>query len=449
MSKKIDPKIPPHNLEAEQSVLGALMIDKDAIIQIADVLNPDDFYSPSHGKIYETVLKLFNKTQPVDIVGIKDKLQESGDLQNIGGPSYLTQLIESVPASSSIAYYAKIVKEKKVLRDLINISAEIGEIASRRQDEDIEELLDEAEQKVFAVSQSSVHQQFIHIKEELHHAYERIENGARGGKLRGISTGFPELDHILAGLQKSNLIVVGARPSVGKTSFALDLARHIATKENKPVGIFSLEMSREEIVDRIIAAEAGVSGWDLRSGKIRNEMDFQLIQAALDTLSRAPIYIHDMPSANIMQIRSMARRLQAKNELGALFVDYLQLIQPRTNSDNVVQQITEISRGLKALARELNIPVVALSQLSRGVDQREVKIPRLSDLRDSGSIEQDSDVVVFLYRKDRNLQNVSPEEQDVTDVIVAKHRSGPIGTVKLKFDWEKATFRTIDKYHAA
>ncbi|MEK9186104.1 MAG: replicative DNA helicase, partial [Patescibacteria group bacterium] len=397
--------------------------------------------------IYETMLTLYEKHQPIDFLSVSSKLKEAEALEDVGGRSYLTQLVESVPTSAHINHYAKIVKEKKVLRDLINASAEISETAFKETN-DLETLLDDVEQKIFSISQQSIPQTFVHIKEELNVAYERIERLARGERpIRGLSTGFPELDGILSGIQNSNLIVVGARPSLGKTSFALDIARHIATKEEKPVGIFSLEMSREEIVDRMIAAESNVPLWRLRTGRITDETDFTLIQTALDALSRAPIYIHDMPTSNIMQIRSIARRLQSQHGLSALIVDYLQLIQPRTNSDNVVQQITEISRGLKALARELNIPVIALSQLSRNVEQREIKIPRLADLRDSGSIEQDSDVVIFLYRKDRDKLHPTSEEENLAEIIVAKHRNGPLGTIKLKFDQDKVSFRSLDTRH--
>lgn len=447
MTKKITLKLPPNNSEAEQSVLGALMLDKDAVIQIADVLKPADFYNPGHAKIYEVAVNLFDKHQPIDILSVTAKLKESGVLQDIGGSTYLTQLIESVPTSAHVGHYAKIVKEKKVLRDLIKVAADINETALNPTD-DMEDLLDGVEQKIFAISQQSVPQALSHIKDELHGAYERIEKLARGEKaIRGLSTGFPELDNTLSGLQNSNLIVIGARPSLGKTALAMDIARHIATKEQKPVGIFSLEMSREEIVDRLLSAESQVPLWRIRTGRITDESDFELIQAGLNSLAQAPIYIHDAPTSNIMQIRAMARRLQAQQGLSILFLDYLQLIQPRTNSDNIVQQITEISRGLKALARELNIPVVAISQLSRNVDHRETKIPRLSDLRDSGSIEQDSDVVLFLYRKDRDKMNPSPEEQNLAEIIVAKHRNGPLHTLKLKFDQDRVSFRTIDSYH--
>lgn len=442
-------KLPPQNLEAEESILGALMIDKEAIFKIADVLTPIDFYKPSNEKVFAAILKLFEKHEPIDILSVTNRLKEDNLFQNVGGNIYLTQLIESVPTSSHITHYAKIVREKKILRDLINASAEISEQAFNPVD-DVDHVLDSIEQKIFAISQHSVSHRFINIKDELHLAYERIEKLHDGqGRLRGVSTGFTELDNYLSGLQKSDLVILGARPSVGKTSFALDIARHVAVKEQKPIGIFSLEMSREQVIDRLIAAESHVPLWKLRTGRLSNDTDFELIQMGLDTLSRAPIFIDDTPSPTILQMRSMARRLQSEHGLSLLIVDYLQLVQPRTNSDNTVQQITDISRGLKSLSRELNVPVLALAQLSRAVEQREAKVPRLSDLRDSGSIEQDADVVLFIYRADKDKNNPTPEEQNTTEIIIAKHRNGPLGTVKLKFDTEKVSFRNIDKQHNA
>lgn len=441
-------KLPPQNIEAEESILGALMIDKDAVFKIVDILKAGDFYKPMHGKIFEIILSLIEKHQPIDILSVTNKLKEENLLQDIGGQSYLTKLIESVPSSSHINHYAKIVHEKKILRDLINASAEIGEQAFNPGD-DVDHILDSIEQKIFAISQRSVTHKFTHIKDELHLAYERIEKLHEGdGKLRGVSTGFDDLDHYLSGLQKSDLIIIGARPSVGKTSLALDIARNAAVRSQQPVGVFSLEMSREQVIDRLIASESHIPLWKLRTGRLTDEMEFQMIQVGLDSLSRAPIYIDDTPSPNILQLRSMARRLQSEHGLGLLIIDYLQLILPRTHSDNTVQQITEVSRGLKGIARELNVPVLALAQLSRAVEQRESKIPRLSDLRDSGSIEQDADVVLFIYRSDREKQNPTPEEQNTAELIIAKHRNGPLGTVKLKFDPEKVCFKSIDKGHA-
>lgn len=441
-------KIPPQNLEAEESVLGALMLDQEAIIKVNDVLAPADFYKPAHRQIYEAVLKLFEKHQPIDILSVTSRLKEDDRLQTIGGSAYLTKLIESVPTVSHINYYARIVREKRILRDLINASGEIAEDAFNYAD-DLEKLLDGIEQKIFAISQQSIGQQFVKIKDELGAAYERIEkmHGGDGG-MRGVGTGFDGLDNYLSGLQRSDLILVGARPSLGKTSFALDIARNVAIKERQSVGIFSLEMSREQVIDRLIAAESQVDLWRLRTGRLTDDVEFELIQSGLDVLSQAPIFIDDAPAPNILQMRSMARRLQLEYGLGLLIVDYLQLIMPHTRSDNMVQQVTEISRSLKALARELNVPVLALSQLSRAVDQREHRVPRLSDLRESGSLEQDSDVVLFIYRPDREKQNPAPEEQGTAEIIIAKHRNGPLGTVKLKFDPEKASFRNIDKIHS-
>jgi len=442
------PKIPPQNLEAEESVLGALMIDKNAIVRVADLLVPSDFYNPGNSFIYQAILKLYEKNQPIDILTVTSTLKEDQKLDTIGGSAQLTKLIESVPTSSHIEHYAKLVKEKKILRDLITTSSEITESAFSPS-EDIEQVLDAIEQKIFAISQRSVSQKFTPIKDELQSAYERIERLHSGeGHYRGIPTGFPDLDNILSGLQKSDLIIIGARPSLGKTSLVLDMLRHIAVKEKKAVGLFSLEMSREQVIDRFIAAEANVPLWKLRTGRLSDDTDFELIQHSLDTLSHAPIFIDDTPSPNILQMRAMGRRLQAEHELAVIAVDYLQLIQPRTNSDNLVQQITEISRGLKGLARELNVPVIALSQLSRASDQRESKIPRLSDLRDSGSIEQDADIVLFIYRKDREKTNLDPSEENMAEIIVAKHRNGPLGSIQLRFDPNVVGFRTIDKHHS-
>jgi replicative DNA helicase len=445
MTKKL--KLPPQNIEAEESVLGSLMLDKNAIVQVADILKPEDFYQPAHAKIYEAILKLYDKRHPIDLLSVTACLKEDDFLKEIGGSSYLSQLIASVPTAAHVDHYARIVKEKKVLRDLINTSAEITEKAFASGD-DVENVLDEVEQKIFAISQRSLPAKFVHIKEGLQDAYNRFERLSRGEtSLRGLSTGFTELDNLLSGLQKSDLVIIGARPSLGKTALALDIARNVAAKEERPVAIFSLEMSTDQVIDRLLAAESQVPLWRLRTGKITDETDYEMIQAALDNLSRVPIYIDDAPSPNVLHLRSMARRLQAENDIGLIIIDYLQLIQPRTAFDSMVQQVTEVSRGLKALARELEVPVVAISQLSRHVEQREIKIPRLADLRESGSLEQDADVVLFIYRKDRDKINASPEEQNTAEIIIAKHRNGPLGTVRLKFDPDKVSFQNIDKLH--
>ena len=442
-------KLPPQNIEIEQSVLGALMIDKDAITRVADLLTPQDFYKPNHAKIYENILRLYERREPIDTLSVSAKLKENNVFKDIGGATYLAELVNSVPTSSHIEHYAKVVREKRTLRDLINTSAEIAEIAFNP-GEDVPNVLDQIEQKIFAIAQHSTTQKFVDVKGELQGAYERIEKRvATRGTIQGVTTGFHDIDRYLAGLHNSDLVVIGARPSVGKTSFALDIARNAAVKGQKSGGIFSLEMPKEQVIDRIIAAEARVSFWKLRTGNVTDDVDFQLIQAALNTLSGAKIFIDDTPAPNILQMRSVARRLQAEHGLDLLLIDYLQLITPRTSSDNVVSQVTEISRGLKTLARELNIPVVALSQLSRASVQRDDKIPRLQDLRDSGSIEQDSDVVMFIYRKDKEKTNPDIEEINTAEIIIAKHRNGPTGSVKLKFDPDRVSFDSLDKQHSA
>jgi len=350
-------KLPPQDIEAERSVLGALMLDKEAIIKVADLINPSDFYQPAHAKIFDAIFKLFEKGEPIDVLSVNKKLKDNNELNTVGGSSYLTEIINSVPTASHIAYYAKIIRQKKVLRELISASSEITDKVFGASG-DPEDLLDDIEQKFFSISQQSRPQNFVPIKDELKAAYERIEKLHQGEKgLRGLTTGFDEVDFYLSGLQRSDLIVLGARPSLGKTALCLDIARNAAVKTKIPVGIFSLEMSRDQVVDRIIAAEAQVTLWELRSGRIKDEIEFEMIQAALDRLAQAPIYIDDTPSANIIQLRSMARRLQVEHGLGLLVVDYLQLIQPRNNTENMVQAMTEVSRGLKALARELEVPV--------------------------------------------------------------------------------------------
>jgi replicative DNA helicase len=446
-SQKSTLKIPPQNIEAEESVLGSILIDKNAITKVADILVPADFYTPAHEKIFEAILELYEKRQPIDIMSLTNRLKEKEALKDIGGSAYLAELTNQVTTSSHVDHYVKIVKEKKVLRDLIKASAEITEDAFKpNQDQEFEDLLDEIEQKILSISQKSLPQNFVHIKEELSHAYERIEKlHEHRGMLRGVPTGFPGLDNLLSGLQKSDLIILGARPSLGKTSLALDIARNAALKGNIPVGVFSLEMSREQVIDRFISADSNVPLWKLRTGRITDDTEFQMIQHSLERLSHASIFIDDTPSPNIMQMRAMARRLQIEHGLGLLIIDYLQLIAPRNSVSNMVQQITEISRGLKGLARELNVPLLALSQLSRSVDKRDNKVPQLSDLRESGSIEQDADVVLFIYRKDRDQPDVPPEEQNIAQINIAKHRNGPLGSVKLKFDSERASFKVLEE----
>jgi len=447
---KENPKLPPQDIEAEQSVLGALMIDKEGIFSIADFLFPEDFYKKAHSEIYKAVLKLWSKQEPIDILSLTSELKKNEILKKIGGVSYLTELVNSVPTSAHINHYAKIVKEKKILRDLISASQTIAEDALAAPD-DLEILLDDIEQRIFSISKQSVSRNFTPIRNELKQAFERIERIHQGdNRLRGVPSGFGELDNLLSGFQRSDLIIVGARPSFGKTSFVLDIGRYVGTRTESNVGIFSLEMSKEQVLDRLIASEAKVDLWKLRTGRLKNPLDYEMIQSALDRLSTANIFIDDTPSPNIVELRRMARRLQAeqKNQLGLIIVDYLQLVRPRRDYDNTVQQVTEISRGLKALARELSIPVIAVSQLSREVDKRDSKIPRLSDLRESGSIEQDADVVLFLNPLSRQQPGASSyEDEGITDVIIAKHRNGPLGTLKLKFDKNLVSFQNIDTVH--
>ena len=438
-------KLPPQNIEAEKSILGAIILDKESINKIVDFLFPQDFYQKSHQLIYEAALKLYEKNEPIDLLSLSNKLRESNTLDLIGGVGYLTSLVNSVPTAAHIINYAKIVNNKKILRDLIDSAHHILGLG-HQEEENVEQLLDQAEQKLFAVSQKSVQQNFSKIGGELlKEAFERIDRLHKGdGALRGLTTGFYDLDNYLAGLQKSDLVLLAARPSVGKTSLALDIVRNIAKKEKIPVGLFSLEMAKEQIIDRILAAEAGISLWKLRTGKLSStgeNNDFIKIAQALDSLAQMPIFIDDTPSPTILQMRAMARRLQSKNGLGLLVVDYLQLIRPTQNSDSEVQQVTEISHGLKALARELNIPVLAVSQMSRSAEMRTDQRPKLSDLRSSGSLEQDADVVMFIYREEKVKKD--SEKKGVAEVMIEKHRNGPTGIIELFFDEQCSSFRSL------
>lgn len=443
-------KITPQNIEAEQSLLGSLLIDKDAIIRVADLVRAEDFYKESHKTIYEAMLELFSKHEPIDLLSLTSRLEEHGKLEEIGGRSYLMTLTNTVPTASHVVHYANIVQKKATLRRLLTAAAEISSLSYDEEDE-IENILDKAESKLFAVSQKYLKQIFIPIKDVLSEAFERIDELHREkNKLRGLPTGFGDLDNILAGLQKSDLIILAARPSVGKTSLALDIARNAAVRSKIPVGIFSLEMSKEQLVDRLLCAEAGVDLWKMRTGRLSDreeDNDFVRIGHAMGVLSEVPIYIDDSATSNVMEIRTKARRLQAEKGLGLLIVDYLQLMESRTIIENRVQEIAEITRSLKGIARELNIPVLALSQLSRAVEARSPAIPKLSDLRESGSIEQDADVVLFIYRKimDRGIREVTPEEKNIAEIHIAKHRNGPTGLVQLYFDENRVCFKNLER----
>ncbi len=440
-------KLPPQNIEAEQSLLGSLMIDPEAIFKVVDFLTAKDFYKKQHSDIYETMTCLLNRREAIDVLSVSASLKEKNILKEIGGKSYLTSLVNSVPTASHVIHYANIVCKKRVLRNLISYGYEISESAYN-EDREVDLILDEAEKKIFSIAQGSSRKNFFLIKDTLEEAFERIEYlSTAEGKSRGVPTGFTDIDNILSGLQKSDLVVLAARPSMGKSALASNIARNVA-KHNIPVGIFSLEMSVDQIVDRLIADISGINLWKLRTGNLKksgDNNDFIRIRESFEELSKLPIYIDDSISFNVMQMRTMARRLQAEKGLGLIIVDYLQLIRPRSASDPLVQQMTEISRELKMLAKELNVPVLALSQLSRAVEQRTPQIPRLADLRESGAIEQDADVVMFIYREDYYRQDTS--RRNIADIIIAKHRNGPVGKIELYFDQNTATFRNLDKTH--
>ena len=446
MANELPEKLPPQSIEAEQSLLGCLMLDKNAITKVADFLRPEDFYRGSHQEIYQACQELFEKGEPIDFLALSNRLKEKGQLEEIGGNSYLTELVNSVPTASHVLSYARIVQRKRILREMIDASHEIG-VLGYNETEDPDVLLDQAEKRIFSIAQRSLSQRFLPVKETLEEAFERIDKlSKRETGLRGLPTGFTDLDNILAGLQKSDLIILASRPTLGKSALALNIAANIAINEKMPVGLFSLEMSKDQVVDRLISGLANVDLWRLRTGRLSGEgedNDFSRIQSAMGILSEAPIYIDDAASSNILQMRAMARRLQAEKGLGLVIVDYLQLMEPRNPNDPIVRQVTEISRSLKSLARELNIPVLALSQLSRAVEQRSPQRPRLADLRESGSLEQDSDVVLFIYREDRYRPDTP--RKNIADIIIAKHRNGPVGSVELYFDDRRVSFRNLEK----
>jgi len=446
-------KLPPQNLEAEQSLLGSLLIDKDAIIKVADLVTENDFYKDSHSILFETMKELYSRHEPIDVISLTNRLDEKGKLDSIGGRTYLATLSNAVATASHVAHYANIVQRKATLRRLLSVAGEITEMGFR-EEEDVDMILDAAEQKLFGVSQKYLKNIFIPLDSLLTEAFDRIDELHRqSGKLRGLITGYNELDQLLAGLQKSDLIIIAARPSVGKTSFALDIARQVAIKNKVAVGVFSLEMSKEQLVDRMLCAQAGVSLWKMRTGKLSDheeDNDFTRIGQAMGQLSEAPIYIDDSANTSIMEIRTKARRLQMEKGLQLLIIDYLQLMEGRGKyGDNRVQEVAEITRGLKGIARELNIPVIALSQLSRVVEQSKPAIPKLSHLRESGSIEQDADIVMFIYRKsaDRNFNTneLTESERNLAEIHIAKHRNGPTGKVDLYFDENTVSFKNLEK----
>ncbi|MFA7244972.1 MAG: replicative DNA helicase [Candidatus Magasanikbacteria bacterium] len=447
-------KIPPQNIEAEKSLLGSILIDKDAMLKISDIVESADFYKRSHAYIYEIMSELYQKNEPIDVLTVANRLEERQILEKCGGRSYLVELSNSVPTASHIKQYAEIIKRKSTLRQLLNSAHEISKLGYQEDVDDVDQLLDQAQQHLYGITQKHMKQTFVSIRGILSTAFERIDElHKEKGKLRGVPSGITKLDDLLGGFQKSDLIILAARPSVGKTSFALDIARHAATKHKVPVGFFSLEMSKEQLVDRMLCAEAGIDLWKMRTGNLSDKPDsddFPRIGHAMGVLSEAPIYIDDTPGNNVMQIRTKARRLQAEHGLGMIVIDYMQLMESHNdkNSSNRVQEVAVISRNLKGIARELNIPVIALSQLARAVEQSKPAIPKLSHLRESGSIEQDADIVMFLYRKsvDRNYrpEDIPPDEKNIAEIHIAKHRNGPTGVVRTYFDEARTSFKNLD-----
>lgn len=428
-------RVPPHSREAEESVLGALLLDKDAIISVAEFLYPDDFYDERHKEIYKAIVSLYEDRTPVDVLTVTEKLKQQKYIKKIGGTSYLTDIANKVPTAAHVEHYGRIVKDLSIKRSLMQAGSRIVEM-SLNEGLTSSDLMDKAESEVFSLSQKNVKKAFRPIKEVLAESFDRLDELSKEqGGLRGIATGFPDLDNATAGLQKGNLIILAARPGVGKTTLAMNIAQYAAINDKKNVGFFSLEMSVEELTDRLSVNVADIDAWRLKTGKLTEE-EFTKLSTAYGILAEAPIYIDDTPALSILEMRTKARRLQVESGLDLLIVDYLQLARSR-NLENRVQEVSEISQGLKNLARELKIPVIALSQLSRGVESRNVKKPQLSDLRESGSIEQDADIVMFLWREDEDkLENM------VLDI--AKHRNGALATIPLFFKGDRIKFYPRD-----
>lgn len=442
--KSIPAKIPPQNLEAEASLLGALLIDPDAIVKVADIVFEQDFYDIKHQLIYSAIKKLYESHSPIDVLTLADELKNRGNLEKVGGASYLTELTNFVPTAAHVNQYAEIVASKSLRRRLIKASHDITNFGYN-EGEDLRGLIEQAESRLFEVSQQHIKQDVISLEQILTDSFDRLDELHKDkGTIRGIPTGYKDLDNILAGLQRSDLFVLAARPSMGKTAMVLNLAHNVAVKAGESVLIFSLEMSKEQLVDRILAKESGVNAWALRTGNL-TDADFEKIGQAMGTLSEAQIFIDDTPSITVSDMRTKARREAHQRPLGLIIVDYLQLMSGGTrfsSEGNRVQEISEISRGLKGIARELNVPLIALSQLSRSVESRNPQIPQLADLRESGSIEQDADVVAFLYREE--YYNPETERKNVMDVLIKKHRNGPTGNIELYFDREKQQISSLD-----
>jgi replicative DNA helicase len=424
-------KVPPNDVSAEEAVLGSILIDPEAIIKVADVVSHESFYAPQHQVIYEAMIELFDKRQPIDAVTLTNQLKKMKKLSEAGGAAALAALTNSVSTSANVLHYAKLVAETYLKRRMIQISSEIAEL-SFDPGKEATEVLEMLEQKTFNASQSHTKQAFVPIKDTLAESFERLDELQRlGGSMRGLPTGFADLDNVLAGLQPSNLIILAARPGMGKTAFSLNMTQHIAVTAKKKIGFFSLEMSREELVDRLLVGQADIDAWRLKTGRL-DQQDFLKLSDAMGVLADAHIFIDDTPGMSIFEMRTKARRLKLEHNVDMIIVDYLQLAHGKTK-DNRVQEVAEISQGLKNIARELKVPVLALSQLSRAVEGRGEKIPQLSDLRESGSIEQDADVVLFLYRKDDDIR-------ESVNLKIAKHRNGALGDIDLFFRGERIKF---------
>ncbi len=440
-------KVPPQNLDAEASLLGAILIDADAIVKIADVIVPDDFYDTGNQRIFEAIIQLYEKHSPIDVLTLADQLKGSGFLDTVGGPSRLAGLTNYVPTAAHVEQYAELVAQKALRRRLIKSSRDIIDLGFD-ENQNLKDLIEKAEAKLFEISQRHVKQDVVSLENILAESFERLDELHKDkGKIRGIPTGYKDLDRLLAGLQRSDLLILAARPSMGKTALALNLAHNVAVQSNEPVLVFSLEMSKEQLVDRILSMESGVDAWALRTGNL-TDADFEKIGQAMGTLSEAQIFIDDSPGITVSDLRTKARREHHLRPLGLIIVDYLQLMSGggRYGDGSRVQEISEISRGLKSIARELNVPLLALSQLSRGVESRSPQIPQLADLRESGSIEQDADVVAFIYREE--YYNPESDRKNITDIFIKKHRNGPTGAIELYFDRDKQRFRSLDNKHA-
>lgn len=438
-------KVPPQNLDAEKSLLGAVLIDEEVLADVSEHVTAKDFYEKRHGIVYGGMMRLYEKHKPVDLLTLTDELKRKDELEVVGGSAYLSELTNYVPTAAHAEAYAELVAQKAVRRRLIKASSEISEMGFD-EDTTTQELLEKAEAELFSVSDQSLKQDLVSIETILTDSFDRMEELHRNkGALRGVRTGYRDLDNMTAGLQRSDLIILAARPAMGKTTLVTNLAYNIATIAKQPVLFFSLEMSKEQLVDRMLADASGVDAWNIRTGNLSDD-DFAKLSEAMGEMAEAPIYIDDTPGLSVLEMRTKARRAAHEAPLGLVIVDYLQLMQATGRSDgNRVQEVSEISRGLKLIARELNVPVVALSQLSRSVESRSPQIPQLADLRESGSIEQDADIVMFIYRE--AYYNPETDRENITDLIIAKHRNGPVGKVELYFHPERLRFMSLDKRH--